>query len=316
MKDQVKKVLITDYVHSRLVEGLTEMGYQVEYDQTFSPERLVAVLPELYGIVINTRSVMNRERIERARNLEFIARLGSGLDIIDLEAAGEKGIHVINTPEANCDAVAEHAIGMLLCLNNNLFRSDLQVRQKIWKREDNRGFELKGKTIGIVGMGNTGRALASKLSRWGLEIIFNDPYVYELPEEYNYLSSVDFDQLVSKADIISFHVQLTDETKHMANASFFEKCKKGLVLVNTSRGAVVDTQELVKALENGKLGGACLDVFENEKPHSFTPQEDQRYKRLYEMSNVVLSPHVAGWTHESLLRIAEILLEKLKSIVR
>ncbi len=308
----MKKVLITDYVHPNLVEGLQKLGYVVEYDRHFPPEQLHEILPELYGIVINTKSRMNAERIALGKNLEFIARLGSGLDIIDLEAAESRGIKVINTPEGNCDAVAEHAIGMLLCLTNNIIRSDRQVRSSTWSRESNRGMEIQGKKLGIVGMGNTGRALARKLSCWGLGMMYYDPYVYDLPSSYRNVQKVDFDYLVSNADIISFHVQLTDETRYMADSNFFQNCKNSMILINTSRGAVVDTNSLVDALESKQLSGACLDVFENEKTETFQDDEKLLYDRLYQMENTVLSPHVAGWTHESLLRISEVMLAKLR----
>lgn len=307
----MKKVLVSDYVHPALVSGLEDRGYEVEYNKDFDPSRLEQKLPELSGIVINSKMIMHAERIAIADKLEFIARLGSGLDIIDLEASAKKGIVVINTPEANCDAVAEHAIGQLLCLSNNLIRADHQVRQKQWHREGNRGFELGGKTIGLIGMGNTGRAMARKLSSWGLELIYYDPYVFELSEEYNYLQSVNLSELQERSDIISLHVQLTDETHHMVDHIFLEKIKENCILINSSRGAVVKTEDLVEALENKRLKGACLDVFENEKPHSFTPHEDQLYNKLYNMQNVVLSPHIAGWTKESLLKIAELVLKKL-----
>lgn len=307
----MKRVLITDYVHPRLFEGLEELGYSVEYNMDFPVEQLESVLPELHGIVINTKTRMTAERIKLAHKLEFIARLGSGLDIIDLEAAKSKGIQVINTPEANCDSVAEHVSGMLLCLSNNLLRADRQVRKLVWQREANRGFELKGKTLGIIGIGHTGKAFSQRMSCWGLEILYYDPYVLGLPSSYSYLQKVSLDELLNKADIISLHVQLTEETKYMVDGHFLDKCKQGAILINSSRGAVVDTEALVLALESGKLAGACLDVFENEKQESFSDKETEMYGRLYQMENVVLSPHIAGWTRESLERIAEVMLHKL-----
>lgn len=309
----MRKVLITDYVHPDLISGLESLGYHVQYDRDFKPGDLLDILPTLSGIVVNTKSRMTAERIAAGQQLEFIARLGSGLDIIDLKAAQERGIKIINTPEGNCDAVAEHAIGMLLCLQNNIIQSDKQVRNQIWTREANRGTELGGKTLGIVGLGNTGRALTRKLSRWGLDMCYFDPYVYTTPAEYDDIRKVSFEELVRNSDIISFHVQLTEETRHMVNDSFFEMCKKDLVLINTSRGAVIETEALVNALAQKRIKGACLDVFENEKPNTYSEQESRMYSRLFEMPNVVLSPHVAGWTHESLKRIAEVMLEKLNS---
>jgi D-3-phosphoglycerate dehydrogenase len=312
----MKTVLVSDYAHPNLIDGLEKMGYSVEYNRDFIPSQLESILPDLSGIVINSKMVMTKARIEMAGKLEFIARLGSGLDIIDLDAAEDKNIKVINTPEGNCDAVAEHVIGMLLCLSNNLIQADKEVREKEWSREKNRGFEIGGKTIGLIGMGNTGRAMARKLSSWGLEIIYNDPYVFELPEEYSYLKAVGLDELIEQADIISLHVQLNEETHHMVNEDFLSKAKKTSILLNSSRGAVVETEALINALEKGLISGACLDVFENEKPHSFTPHEDRLYNKLYEMNNVILSPHIAGWTKESLLKISKVMLDKLDEGLR
>jgi D-3-phosphoglycerate dehydrogenase len=307
----MKKVLVSDYVHPSLISGLKERGYDVHYDRHFLAQDLDSVLSELSGIVINTKIPMMRERIMKAEKLEFIARLGSGLDIIDLEAADERNIKVINTPEGNCDAVAEHAIGMLLSLSNKLLAADRQLRQRIWKREENRGFELGGKTIGIVGLGNTGRAMCRKLSCWGLEIIYSDPYISDIPADLSYLKAVKTEELAEMSDIISLHVQLTNETRHLVDEAFLKRCKNGAILINSSRGAVVDSHALVNALENKKLAGACLDVFENEKPLTFSNEENKLYDRLYAMENVVMSPHVAGWTHESLKRVAEVMLKKL-----
>ena len=310
----MRKVLITNYVHDHLPEGLTKMGYIVEYDQNFDPQDLTSVLPDLCGIVINSKIKMTREMQALAPKLEFIARLGSGLEIIDLVAAEENGIAVYNSPEGNRNAVAEHAIGMLLGLANNIRRGDASVRQKLWNREEHRGFELEGKTLGIIGLGNTGRELARKLSPWALRLIYNDPYVLEVSKDLANITYTDINQLQQDADIISLHVQLTHQTRGMVDYDFLKKCRKGVILINTSRGAVVQTEGLVRALEEGHVSGACLDVFENEKPHSFTLEENQLFERLYAMDNVVLTPHVAGWTHESLWKIADVLLDKIRSL--
>lgn len=307
----MKKVLVTNYVHDLLITGLRDQNYEVIYDQDFDPTELDAILPELSGVIINTKIKMTAKRIARGKKLEFIGRLGSGLDIIDLHAAKKHGVAVYNSPEGNRNAVAEHALGMLLCLANNIRRGDAEVREKIWNRELNRGFELEGKTIGLIGFGNTGQALTSLLSSWTLEVIYNDPYVLNLGEEFHTFENVTINELTSRADILSLHVQLTDETHQLVDYDFLKKCRKGLILINTSRGTVIDTKGLVAALEEGHLAGACLDVFHNEKPHRFSTEDHQLFDRLYAMDNVVLTPHVAGWTHESLRKIAEVLLTKV-----
>ncbi len=307
----MKKVLITDYVHETLITGLESMGFEVIYDAGYKPEDLEEILPELSGIVINSKIKMNAERIHLGSKLLFIARLGSGLEIIDLKVAQKQGVHVFNSPEGNRNAVAEHAIGMLLNLANNIQKGDREVRRQIWNREENRGFELAGKTIGIVGLGNTGQSLVRKLSGWALDIMYFDPYV----PKSDYIKSVSLEELQLKADIISLHVQLTPETRNLVDTSFINNCKKGFVLINTSRGGVVNTNDVVNGLENGQILGACLDVFENEKPLTFTSEENSLYNKLYDMDNVVLTPHVAGWTHESLFRITQVLLQKIKKVI-
>jgi len=309
-----QKILITDAVHSLLLEGLTDLGYEVMYEPAFNPENLKSVVPELSGIVINSKIIMDASILSMCPKLKFIARLGSGLEIIDLNECRKRNIAVFNSPEGNRNAVGEHALGMLLALSNNLIKADLEVRQKIWKREENRGFELEGKTIGIIGLGNTGREFARKLSSWALQIIYFDPYVEENPDGMDYLSKVSMKALMKEADIVSLHVPLNAETKYMINSAFIENCKQGVIIINTSRGKVIDTESLIHGLKTGKIGGACLDVFENEKPHHFSDEEDQLYKELYNMDNVVLSPHIAGWTSESFKKIAEILLTKIASL--
>lgn len=307
----MSKVLVTNYVHPHLITGLQKLGYEAIYDQHYDPADLESTLPELAGIIINTKIKMTAERIALAKKLKFIGRLGSGLDIIDLDAAKKHNVAVFNSPEGNRNAVGEHALGMLLCLANNIRRGDKEVREKLWNREHNRGFELEDKTIGLIGFGNTGQAFARKLSGWALDIIYNDPYLLEKPLDFNNIESVSINQLRKDADIISLHVQLTPETNNMIDYQFLKKCRKGAIIINTSRGAVVSTQGLIAALEEGHLAGACLDVFHNEKPHTFSSEEHQLFDRLYAMDNVVLTPHVAGWTHESLLKIAEVLLDKI-----
>lgn len=310
----MQKVLVTDYVHPLLLQGLEKLGYTTEYDKDFDPNGLDSILQNYQGIIINSKIKLDKRRLSLAKNLKFIGRLGSGLEIIDLDAARELGIHVFNSPEGNRNAVAEHAIGMLLSLTNNILRGDKEVRSRIWKREANRGVELEGKTVGIIGMGNTGQAFARKLSCWALDLIYNDPYVLELPKDLANIEGKPIDQLRERSDIISLHVPLTSETRRMIDKEFLSSCKKGTIIINTSRGPVVHTKDLIDALKSGQISGACLDVFENEKPQNFTPEEDQLFDELYALPNVVLTPHVAGWTDASLRKIAEVLIDKISKI--
>lgn len=307
----MKKFLITDYVHSSLSHRLESLGFQVDYDKDILRDELKPIIKDYSGIVINSKTIMDREMIDLAPHLEFIVRLGSGLEIIDLIYAKSKGIRVINTPEGNRNAVAEHAMGMLLAFANNLIRSDRQVKDMIWERELNRGFELEGKVIGIVGFGNTGRSFASKLKNWNVDIIAHDKYVSDFPAEYEYVQSVSKEEIMERAEIISFHLPLTEETHHYVDKGYLSRCKDDVVIINTSRGKVIHTPSLLDALQSNKVMGACLDVFENEKPHTYSEAEKSIYKALFELENVIVSPHVAGWTHESLKKIADTILMKL-----
>ncbi|MEM9545567.1 MAG: NAD(P)-dependent oxidoreductase [Bacteroidota bacterium] len=305
------KALITDYVHPNLIIGLEDRGYRVDYDTFTTMDNLADRIDAYELVVINSKIKMFKNIIDLASRLKYICRLGSGLEIIDLEYAKLKGIHVINTPTGNNNAVAEHAMGMLLALSNNLIRADRQVRQSIWKREENRGWELINKTVGIIGFGHTGSQFAKKLSSWELTILSYDKYREDYGPEWDFVSRVNLEDILKESDVISLHLPLTEETKYLVNEEFINRCKDKVIILNTSRGDVVKTVDLVKALEKGKIGGVCLDVFENEKPHTYSQSEINTYTRLFSMDNVVLSPHVAGWTNESLAKIASVILEKI-----
>jgi D-3-phosphoglycerate dehydrogenase len=305
------KILITDKVHPLLIKGLESENCVVTYDTAMDNTRLDDVIHQFDGIIINSKIIMNQTRIDKGKNLLFIARLGSGLEIIDVNYAKKKKIAVYNSPEGNRNAVAEHELGMLLALMNNIVRSDAEVRKFQWDREKNRGTELKGKTLGIIGLGHTGSSFAEKLSSWGLKVVSYDKYRKRYPASLRFVKKVSLKELTETSDIISLHLPLTDETKFLVGDEFISMCKTGVIICNTSRGQVVRTSSLIDGLETGKVGGACLDVFENEKPESFTEQEKVMYEKLYRMENVVLTPHIAGWTNESLQGIAGILLDKI-----
>lgn len=307
------RVLITDKVHELLPEGLKEIGFDVEYDTSVDNHRLDEIIHEYEGIIINSKIILDQGRIDRGKNLLFIGRLGSGLEIIDVNYAKSKGIAVYNSPEGNRNAVAEHEFGMLLGLLNNLVRSDREVRNSLWNREKNRGVELAGKTIGIIGIGHTGTSFAEKLSPWRLNVISYDKYKERYPASLRFVKKVDLDTVIKESDIISIHLPLTDETRYLVDQDFLSRCKDGVIISNTSRGQQVDTKALIEALISKKVGGACLDVFENEKPETFSEEEKKMYEQLYSFENVILSPHVAGWTHESLVLIASVLLDKIKA---
>ena len=310
----MKKALVTDYVHPSLISGLEDRGYSVDYETSIDMSVLPTIIHKYEMAVINSKIKMFPEIIDKADNLKYICRLGSGLEIIDLEYAAKKDIHVINTPSGNNNAVAEHAMGMILTLANNIIQADREVRDFQWNRERNRGWELKGKTVGIIGFGHTGSQFAKKMSSWELDVISYDKYRDDYGPEWDFVERVALEDILNRSDIISLHLPLTEEVHHLVNEEFITRCKDKVMIINTSRGKVIKTIDLVKALENGKVGGACLDVFENEKPHTYSQSETITYTRLNALHNTVLSPHVAGWTHESLENIANVLLQKYDAL--
>lgn len=312
----MKRALITDRVHNRLIEGLQDLGYNVDYRPEITLEEVHHTIKPYAGIVINSKVKMFKELIDKSENLEWIGRLGSGLEIIDIPYAESKGIAVMNSPEGNRNAVAEHCLGMLLALNNSLLQADREVRAFNWNREANRGIELEGKTLGIIGYGQMGSAFVSKVSSWALDVVVYDKYKQLTFNDHRNITAVSETEVWSQADIISFHLPYNDETHHLINKANIDRCKDGVIIINSSRGAIANTTDLVEALESGKVGGACLDVFENEKPNTYTEQEKSLYSKLYAMKHVILSPHVAGWTKESLFKIADTIVDKIDVLQR
>ena len=311
----MKQVLITDDCHPLLINGLERLGFTCHYLPEITPEVTLHIIPDYNGLIINSKIKVDRAFLESAKNLRFVGRLGSGMEIIDRAAAAAKGVAVLSSPEGNRNAVAEQALGMLLALANNLLRADREVRQNIWRREANRGFELQGRTVGIIGFGHTGSQFAQKLAGLKVKVLACDKYKSGFAGDMPWVEETDIEAIVQHADIISLHLPLTEETRHFVNKKFIERCKPGFILINTSRGVCVKTQDVVAALEKGRMGGACLDVFENEKPATYSIGEKSLYDRLHALDNVVLSPHIAGWTLESKRLLAEVLLEKIRSFL-
>lgn len=312
----MKKALITDRVHKRLIEGLQELGYSVDYMPDITLDEVHNCIAAYSGIIINSKVKMYKELIDKSDQLEWIGRLGSGLEIIDIPYAEGKGIAVMNSPEGNRNAVAEHCLGMLLALCNNMLRADREVRDFTWNREANRGMELEGKTLGVIGYGQMGSAFISKVSSWALDVVVYDKYKQLTFNDHRNITAVSESEVWSQSDIISIHLPYNDETHHLINKANLDRCKDGVIIINSSRGAIANTYDLVAALESGKVGGACLDVFENEKPNTYTEKERNLYSKLYAMEHVILSPHVAGWTKESLFKIADTLVTKIDVLQR
>ncbi len=306
------KVLFIDSTHPRLMEMLVEAGFNCTYAPEKNKEELLEIFPEFDGFIIRSKFKLNKEELSQATNLKFIGRVGAGLENIDVEYAESKGITCFNAPEGNRDAVGEHAVGMLLTLFNNLCRCNWEVRNGMWRREENRGIEIKGKTVGIIGYGNMGAAFTQRLKGFGCKVIAYDKYKFDYSDEL--CEEKQMEDLFEQCDILSMHVPQTEETMFMVNDEFLKKFKKPIYLINTARGKVVRIADLVKNLDSGQVLGACLDVLEFEKTSfedlhaSELPAE---FKSLIESEKVLLSPHVGGWTHESNIKLSEVTAQKI-----
>lgn len=304
-----KKVIITDFLHPYLAQQLEAMQFDVHVQPEITNSALFEVIGDYEGLVLSTKIIVTPKLIDRASKLKFIARAGSGLDTIDVAYAQSKNIHVLSSPEANANAVAEHALGMLLALMNQILKADNEIRNGIWQREENRGYELDGKTVGIIGFGNNGSAFAKKLGGFDVDILVYDKYKSGFGSGRIIESTLN--QLQENCDVISFHVPYTEETHFYFNQGFIEAFKKPVWLINTSRGKIVNTADLIAAIKNGKLKGAALDVFEYENFNQMPSDYKLLLDALRTMQNVILTPHVAGWTHESYFKISKILAEKI-----
>ncbi|GAB4257116.1 MAG: 2-hydroxyacid dehydrogenase [Vicingaceae bacterium] len=306
------KILFLDTVHPLLMQRLTAIGMECEEDYT-STKPVIEEKIHLYdGLVIRSRIPIDSNFIDKAVRLKFIARSGAGLENIDTDYCKIKSIQVFNSPEGNMDAVGEHAVGMLLMLFNHLKKGDKEVRQGIWDREGNRGIELKGKTVGIIGYGNMGSAFAKKLSGFEINILAYDKYKKGFGNEY--VKETTLDEIYSNTDVLSIHLPLSDETHHYVNQSFINKFKKPFYLINTARGNHIKTIDLIEALNTKKILGACLDVLEFEtKSFELNSSDKALFNQLTAFDNVLFSPHVAGWTVESYEKLAFFLAEKIEN---
>mgnify|MGYP001411249004 CR=1 FL=1 len=306
------KILIIDITHKVLIDNLINAGFEIVHKPDYSREDILKDIENYEAIVVRSKIEIDKEVIDKAKKLRCIARVGAGMDAIDIEYAESKGIACLNSPEGNRDAVGEHAVGMLLCLFNKIVIADHQVRQGLWKREENRGLEIKGKTIGIIGYGNMGNAFAQRLSGFNCKVIAYDKYKEHYSNDY--ASQVSLETLYKETDILSLHVPLNDETRFMINYSFLSKFKKPIYIINTSRGKVVKTKDLVSKMKEGVVLGAALDVLEYEQFSSelCSNQEiPEDLTQLLQMPNTVFSPHVAGWTIESYYKLAYYLSQKI-----
>ncbi len=307
------KFLIVDRMYDSLSPMLKEIGIEADYQPLITRERIMAVISEFDGLVIRSKTFVDEALLENADKLKYICRAGAGIDNLDIEAIDSRHIKMINAPEGNRNALAEHTLGLLLSLLNNIVKSDKEVRKSIWDREGNRGVELAGKTVGIVGYGHMGKTFAQKLSHLGCEILIYDKYKSNFANQN--IKEASLERLFEETDILSIHVPLTSETHNMFDADFFSNFRKPIRLINTSRGEVLPLRDLVTMIESEKIIGVALDVLENEKINTFAASEQENFNYLINSDRVILTPHVGGWSFESYEMINQVLVDKLRKSI-
>ena len=305
------KILHLDENHELLKNELEKLGFKNYFDLISTKKEIENKIWEYQGIILRSRIEIDKRFIDSCKNLKFIARVGSGLENIDTDYAKKKNIEIISAAEGNANAVGEHALGMLLSLLNKIIKSNNEINQNIWEREQNRGIELDGKTIGIIGYGNTGKSLAKKLSGFNVRVLCND-IIEDVSDKY--ATQVSISEIMKSCDIVSLHTNLNDSSFHLINKHFINNCKKSFFLINTSRGECLKTSDIVDGIKTGKILGACLDVIENESKSFEFLNINSDFEYLKKSEKVVLSPHIAGWSIESKLKLAQGVLEKIKDL--
>lgn len=304
------KILIIDEMHPSLIGMLDADGWDYEYAPKLKREEVLEQVGAYEGLMVRSKTVVDAEFLLKAPKLRFIARAGAGLDLIDIPLVEERGIALFHAGQGNRDAVGEHVLGMLLGLFINLLKADREVRQGVWDREGNRGIELMGKTVGLIGYGNNGSATGQRLSGFGCNVLAYDKYKTAYGDKNARASSLE--EIQREADIVSLHIPLTRDSYHLIDKDFIDGMAKPFFLVNAARGEVADLRAVVEGLKSGKIRGACLDVLENEKLAKLTPEQKEVFDYLTHSDRVVFTPHVGGWTHESYVRINEVLCRQIK----
>ncbi len=309
------KILHIDSNHPTLISTLKNNGYINDLDISSSKEEIIKIIKDYDGLILRSRFKIDKDFIDNASNLKFIARVGSGLENIDCNYAKSKNIEVISSPEGNSNAVGEHAMGLLLSLLNNINTSSNQVKEGLWFREKNRGFEIEGKTVAILGMGNTGKSFAKKISSFNCKVFFYD-IDEKIKSKYAKKSSLDF--LYKNADIVSLHLPFTIKNTDLFNKEFIQKFDKPFWLINTSRGKIVNTPDLVNALNEKKILGAGLDVIDIESSsfNNIEKELNPYFNELINLKNVIITPHIAGWTFESNVKLSQIIIDKIESLLK
>ncbi|MEQ6169052.1 NAD(P)-dependent oxidoreductase [Ekhidna sp. MALMAid0563] len=305
-----KSILIADDMHECILPLLREQGYDPVYLPVIDREGILKIIGEFEGLIIRSKTAVNKELVDAGVNLKFVARAGAGMDKVDEDYLNEKGIKAINAPEGNRDALGEHATGLLLSLLHKISSAHKEIKGHKWDRDGNRGIELKGKVVGIYGVGNMGMSFAQKLRGFDCEIIGFDKFKGAF--EGGFIKNVELDELMERTEILSLHIPLNRETRHLFDEAYLRRFKNLNVLLNTARGEILRTDALIKLLDDGTLYGAGLDVLENEKLHTYTEQEKAQLDKLNSFPNVLITPHVGGWTYESYQRISEVIAQKIK----